>query len=69
MISKKKRAELYESIHSDIMDIRIKIARITNGTKAGNEVYDLLYKFHIDCPEKAIRIFETKSKAARKKNK
>lgn len=67
MISKKKRTALYESIHSDIMDIRIKIARLTNGTKVGNDIDDLLYKFHIDCPEKAIRIFETETKATRKK--
>lgn len=57
MLSSKKRKELYGIIHEDIMQARIKIAQLTNGMKIGEEIDNILYRLHVDCPEKALKIF------------
>ena len=61
-ISAKKRTKLYGLIHEDIMQARIKIARLTNGLKIGEEIDSILYRLHVDCPENAVRLFERQSK-------
>ena len=57
-LSKKKRTLLYDTIHEDIMQVRIKLGLKFKDTKYWNDIDNLLYKFHIDCPEKAVRLFD-----------
>lgn len=60
-ISGKKKTALYDLVHEEIMQARIKIARLLNGTKERKEVDNVLSDLTLNAPQKAIDFFESPS--------
>lgn len=57
-LSKKKSQELYDVIHEEIMQARIKIARNPSQDISTKEVDDILSKLCYSAPQKAIELFK-----------
>jgi hypothetical protein len=63
-ISKKKETELYELLHKELMDARVKISMKLKGTvhhTVLNDVDDVMSGLTMKAPLKAIRLFNTKA--------
>lgn len=59
MISKKKEKALYEVIHEDIMQARIKIWKMKDQKNISiAEIDDILSDLLVTCPQKAINTFK-----------
>lgn len=58
-LSKKKETALYSEVQEEIMQARIKIARILTGDSLGRHIDNILSDLTISCPEKAINLFKT----------
>lgn len=59
-ISKKKETELYELLHKELMDARVKISMKLKGTVHHtilNDVDDVMSDLAMKVPLKAIRLF------------
>jgi len=59
-ISKKKETELYELLHKELMDARVKISMKLKGTvhhTVLNDVDDVMSDLTMKTPLKAIRLF------------
>lgn len=57
-LSVKKKDALYSVVHEDIMQARIKIARLLHGNPKGVFVDNILYDLAMNAPQKALDIFE-----------
>ncbi len=58
ILSKKKRTELYETVHEEIMRARVKIFKINvQKNICVAEIDDILSQLTIDAPQKAIDLF------------
>lgn len=59
-ISKKKENELYETVHEEIVQARIKIWKMKDQPKISiAEIDDILSDLTISAPKKAIDIFKS----------
>jgi hypothetical protein len=62
-LSDKKRTELYDVVHNEIYDARIKIWSMRENKQLSiAEIDDILYKLCISAPQKAIELFTEKQK-------
>ena len=63
IISKKKRTELYNTVHEETMKARIKIWEMKdNKNICIAEIDDILSQLSIDAPQKAIDLFGSTSR-------
>lgn len=58
-LSKKKETELYNVVHEEVMQVRIKIARNHSTMISTKYVDDLLSTLCWSAPKKAIEVFTT----------
>lgn len=58
-LSKKKESELYEIIHKEIMDARIKIYKMKDSKFISiNEIDNIMSDLLTNAPQKAIELFK-----------
>lgn len=58
-ISKKKSTQLFNVIHEEIMQLRIKVATKEVDVYTRKEIDDLLYKLQMSTTTKALNLFTT----------
>lgn len=61
-ISKKQESLLYSVIADKIMDDRVAIGLLFKHLPEYDKIDNILYRLHVDCPEQAIKLFNTKTK-------
>lgn len=61
-LSKKKEVQLYNSIHQEIMNSRIELAKILHGHKDGVKIDGILSYLNYKAPQKAIELFKKNTK-------
>lgn len=61
-LSQKKERELADVIYDDILEARIKIAKLTNKLGSGSAIDDVLYDLCQTAPHNAICVFRDKQK-------
>jgi hypothetical protein len=61
-LSKKKANALYDTVHNEIMNARIEVAKTLGDYGVGRMVDDILSKLSHKAPEAALKVFEPKIK-------
>lgn len=62
ILSKKKTAALYNIIHEEIMQARVKLSQLMENNHLKNEVDEIMYKLQQKCPDNATKLFEKEVK-------
>lgn len=57
-LTEKRKSQIFDAVHEEIMSARIRIAKILNGRQDGIPVDDILSDLCIKAPQKAIDSFK-----------